>query len=221
MPRPEKTQNAYGNVLFVLSPLSPELISSAACASAATMLREKGASCADLTSDPRVGVSGGSHSFFHPVPEFSRIAQGMAEAIFRPVVGQSSVRDLTRAVRDSGIVLPDLPTLSTVGTIFARASLSTSRHHDGRNLGLVFYLAIHARTQKGLAYDQLVFPSLTKQARRSLGTLDERIFKEDLPGYGPVIDLNATRARMAALQTKPAPSSTSFATPQPKPRYLN
>lgn len=191
------------NVLFVLSPLAAEFLSSNIATNAASILKARGVSRVDLTMDPRLNLSS-AHGRAYAVPEFSRAARGLSSIVFRPMLGRSDVHDLgTIALEEPPRILPDLNTLSTVGMLFTQQDKTGNDRFfrttiEGNNLGLVFYLALHAKTPEGKSYSHVVFPGITPDAKRALGFLSADNLNVDV--YGPAIDLNGPRRQMAALQ---------------------
>lgn len=190
------------SVLFVLSPLSANFLDTDAAITAAMTLKQQGAARADITMDPRTPVSS-QHAMFYPLPDFNGAARRLSESIFQPVVGHSRIVDFSHAVRDpDAVVRPSLDTLSTVGTLFAQSTYHRGQNLQGRNLGLVFYVALHAKTPEHEHYTHLVYPELTKDTHALLSLrLEGNMSGEHLASYGRTIDLNAARAGMAMAHT--------------------
>ncbi len=197
----------FGNVLLALSPFSPDQFSAQVCIDAATALRKHGAARADLTMDPRhVLYTEGKFSRGYPVREFTRVAECLSNNFFGPVVGQSALYESGLASKNNK-VRPDLVSLTTVGDLFARATDHTFSPSDkvqrtatGRDIGLVLYLAIHAKTPAHKPYEHLAFPDLSRHAQQALATFNSISPEKNIEPYGPLIDLNAIRKTMRLIQ---------------------
>jgi len=194
------------NVLFVLSPLSPALLEGALCAQAAQTLKAKGAQRADLSTLPRYAYTTPARQHKeYAAPDFTYAARGLASLILRPVLGRSDVLDLSLIDK----ILPGYTTLSNVGAIFASKATPQANKsmdaNDGRDIGLVFYLALHGRASGGAAYDHLVFPHLSARALGALNQFCPTARGTQLEGYGTSIDLAALRLHMDRLN-KAAPA---------------
>jgi len=195
------------NVLFVLSPLSPALLEGPVCAQAAQALKAEGAQRADLSTLPRYAYTSPPRQHKeYAAPDFTYAARGLANLILRPVLGRSDVLDLSLIDK----ILPGYTTLSNVGTIFARKATPQANisidEHDGRDIGLVFYLALHSRASGGSAYDHLVFPHLSTRALGALKQFCPNISGTNLEGYGTSLDLSALRLQMTRLNKAAAPA---------------
>ncbi len=189
------------NVMLILSPLDPKTISLMECYDVASTLRKLGARRADLAMDPRTEkLLSSQHAMTSPVPNFLNVAVGLAQSIFEPTVGHSDVFFLDDAYSKPG---QNLHNFSNVGEMFARTSSSGMRSPnslDGKNLGLVFYLAINGRTSDNEPYDHLVFPCMTKHGHTALGLLDDFVLGKNVGNHGPMVNLAATRAYMYELK---------------------
>lgn len=202
------------NALLILSPLDPALLDSHSGARAAQALKHIGAHRADLSTDPRFGYT--APDLVHKnraAPAFTAAARALIDYIFRPMLGHSEICDLSYAPQS--VISPDLQTLANVGAIFAHNStILGSRgmdEHDGRDLGLIFYLAIHARASDRKRYDLLAYPGISARAHTSLFDRMGDIAGPALGAYGPTINLTRLRTSMTALA----------ATGQPAPKYLH
>lgn len=196
------SNSARRSALFVLSPLASKLLDMETAITAATTLKHQGVTRADITMDPRTPVNS-QHAMFYPLPDFHGAAKRLSQEIFRPVVGQSCIVDFSHAVRDpDAVVRPSLDTLSTVGTLFAQSAHRRGSNFQGRNLGLVFYVALHAKTPEHEHYTHLVYPDLTQDTHALLSLrLEANMSGEHLASYGRTIDLNAARTGMAIAHT--------------------
>lgn len=176
-------------------------------ADAAQELKSLGATRADITADPRIGLHAERHSAAYPVPDFTQAARTLSTFIFRPVLGQSEVQDLGNAVgRHHLRLMPDLFSLSHVGSLFSRNLGGAAQAPDGNHIGLTLYSALHERR-----YDHMFYPDMTGQARRVLSVVfDGKTIPggDALKSYGASIDLVAARERIGALtkigQEKPS-----------------
>lgn len=192
------------SALFLLSPFEATLLDPRTGMQAARALKEQGMQRADVGTHPRFSYA--SPPMVHKnyaVADFTLSARMLTNYIFRPVVGRSDVCDLSHAPQSP--VMPQLGSLATVGALFAqKAKLPGSACmdiHDGGDLGLVFFLAIHGRPQEAKHYDLLLFPGISRRARQALETLAD-CNGPAIDAYGVAIDLNAMRRRMAGLVGK-------------------
>lgn len=193
------------NVLLLLSPLSPGFLSPGTAMEAVLKLKKSGASRADISADPRLIRNIERHGQTHNLatPQFEHAARGLSEFLLRPVIGKSDVQDLSDAIMKGVQYSPTLSDLSTIGTKFAPKTKSPQTQF-GENLGLVLYLALHAKASDGKQYTHLVFPELTVGMR---GSLSERFrdglyshTDKELGDYGPVINLRGARLQLQGLQ---------------------
>lgn len=190
--------------ILLLSPLEPALLDPHSGANAAIALKSMGASRADLATDPRFSYARALGHKGWPVPDFTQSARGLAANIFGPVLGRSDVCDLSYADNAAAKIIPTLPTLSAVGVAFANAADQTfsngAPEGDGRDLGLIFYMALHGAAADRKPYSHMVFPRLSARANAAITGFCPRIIGGNLDGYGPVLDMGALRARMAQIQ---------------------
>lgn len=193
---------SQGNVLIVLPPVAASAMHAEFCEKAAGKLKRNGAYRADLTADPRAIAAIEKQAKGYPVPAFSGAARELSQTILRPAVGRSDVCDLSYAITGERVRLPDLETLTTVGSIFLNAAFDNRKKfqsYEGRGIGLVLYLAFHGQAMDAHSYDSLVFPQLNQPSCRALELLDRHLFSVDSDLGIPTIDLNAARRKMTAL----------------------
>lgn len=194
--------SSQGNVLIVLPPVAAPSVHAEFCEKAASNLKRNGAHRADLTTDPRSIATMEKQARGYPVPAFSGAAKELSQTILRPAVGQSDVCDLAYAITGERVRLPDLETLTTVGSVFLSAASHDNKKFqsfEGRGIGLVLYLAFHGQAMDSRKYDSLVFPQLNALSCRALELLDHHLFSIDPDLHIPTIDLNAARQKMIAL----------------------
>lgn len=192
------------NVLAVLSPHFPDLFNKKAAIDMALAFRAMGVTRIDITVDPRHKTSTeSSHAVRYPVLNFALSAKEISESILRPMIGQSSVRDLSVPISRQ-TTEPSLATLSNVGRLFC-----TQEPSQGAKIGMLFYAALFAKSPDDKAYSRLLIPDATTS---SLSTLRDRFgLKADdftLDTYGTVINLDRTRKvlqSMAMTQQQPQP----------------
>lgn len=202
------------NALLILSPLAPSLLEPQACAQVATALRAQGVQRADITMDPRTNEHRSTHYGRSAMSDFFRVADGLSMRIMRPVVGRSDLCDLKpQAIDEASIRLPNLEILSAAGKVFVQKPLFGTQklpEHavDARHLGLIFYLALHGRTQDEQPYSKIIFPDMTPRACEALSILSGNLFSGRLEPYGPLLDLDAVRMQMIVLQQRNVDSNT-------------
>lgn len=207
-----KLRESMKNVLCVLPAHDPDYLSRPKAAEAALDARSKGFSAFDITIDPRRNVALNEHLLRAPLPQFTRIAKDVAENVIAPVVGRSAVRDFS-GMTARVMIEPNLSTLSTVGTLFAKAVGHTGGTIDGASLGLLFYLTLHARTEDRKDYSHIIFPAITPAAENAIIlALGCDPVQETIAQYGPAINLRSTRERLNALRQH-------HAQPQSNPQY--
>lgn len=183
-------KDPQSSALLILSPLAARLLDTQAAVAAATILKNQGVGRADIAMDPRHSFDN-RHSHRWAMPSFESAARRIADTVFRPMLGKSDIVDFTRATTDE-ISAPSLSTLSTVGNIFMRAADKNQSTLGGRNLGFVFYVALHAQT-----YTHLIYPELSQAQRASLSKeLRTMPQTQNLDAFGGLINLDETRARM-------------------------
>lgn len=193
---------SQGNVLIILPPIVASAMHAEFCEKAAGRLKRNGAHRADLTADPRSIATMEKQARGYPVPAFSGAARELSQTILRPAIGRSDVCDLSYAITGERVRLPDLETLTTVGSIFLSAAADNTKKFqsfEGRGIGLVLYLAFHGQAMDSNRYDSLVFPQLNEPSCRALELLDRHLFSMDADLRIPTIDLNAARRKMMAL----------------------
>ena len=191
------------NILFLLSELEPAHFNHLRASEIASGFKKAGATRIDLTNDPRVSLPDTHRALAKPVNDFDKAARDLARTIFGPVIGGSSVRDLTHTTTKQKR-LPDIKSLSNVGTLFARKACGTlglgMNERDGAALGLILFLALHGTTEQGKAYEKLVYANLSGTAQDALKSLDAKLISENIDGYSALIDLARLRHRMNDLR---------------------
>lgn len=204
--------------ILVLSDIDPTPFDTRTGVEAALLLRRLGIGRADITQDPRFAVPTETHrGYAKPVADFDKAARVLAETVFRPLLKGSDVVDLTRAAKPNPISMPDMPTLSNVGGIFARSRDAQMpkgmEKRQGAELGLVFHMALRSQ------YKAMLFPTLPRTALDILrGFGADVVGKTVADGYGQIIDLSALRTVMGKLKrTQPYATLGEEGT---RPRYL-
>ncbi len=191
------------NTLIVLSELAASHFDLHNGAIAAMALKQRGTTRADITLDPRFRFPESHGVYTRPVSDFDKAAGSLARTIFEPVLGQSTVVDLTHATTRQKR-LPDIASLSTVGRLFASRILGPDAHNmstrDGMDIGLSFFLALHGTTPKGKPYDALVHAALSDAVMKALETLSPAILDEPLNAYGTTVNLGALRRALNRVQ---------------------
>ncbi len=191
------------SALLVLSPIAARHFDTDSVVHAATVLKQQGIERADITMDPRSPIHS-RHAIAYPLVDFRGAANRLSDNIFRPMLGRSNIVDFSNAVNDEAIIRPTLQTLSTVGSLFTQKKNEASFH--GKNIGFVFYLALHAQTAEHQPYSHLVYPDLTQNMRNALTKhLNTDAGFETNARYGVAIDLRATRAGIAFATTPETP----------------
>ena len=168
-----------------------------AAVNAARALKAQGAVRADITVDPRLPLNAARHLNAFPVADFTHAARNLCSFIFAPMIGRSDVQDFSNAVgRYYDLEVPDLYTLSNVGSLFADA------RQDGGYLGLALYTALHGKSYDRKPYTHLLYPDMTPNARRVLSTkLGGKCMgvDDETSVYGAGIDLQSMRERIGLL----------------------
>ena len=199
----------HNNALLVISPLESGLLTPSACADMALALKRHGVTRADLTTFPRFAYASrtASHKGWAPA-DISTVAHTLIHTVLGPILGHATLQEMSFHARLS----PTLSSLATVGALFAHAATPINPYMDrtdGNDLGLILYLAVHARNDSGAPYDTMLFPTLSARARKALRGLLEAAPAQYLDGYGPLIDLHAQRQAIQrssrSAQTKGAP----------------
>lgn len=185
------------NTLLVLSELDATPFEARNGFMAAAALKRLGAARADITLDPRLSYAEAHGAYARPVPNFEKAASRLAESIFRPILGEADAIYLN-SLTGRRIIMPTIQQLSAAGTIFARAALgdkagSGMSERDGQDIGLIFFLALHAKTSKNKPYDGLVHANISSATREALQTLSAHIVGDKLGSYGTTINLGALR----------------------------
>jgi len=187
------------SALIILSPLVSHQIRTDFCAATATELKKGGAARADITTD---AIFAENHARQYPVPSFSNVAYALSKDVFTPIVGKSSVKDLTYTIEKyDPAYVPDLDTLKTVGTIMLKSKGKenpTAQSTNGSRLGLVFFVALYSRNADAQLYSSLVFPSLMAGDYDALTLLDKKLVI-DKGSATPAIDLSGIRKTIKGI----------------------
>lgn len=205
--------------ILVLSDVDATPFETRAGVEAALLLRRKGVARADITQDPRFALQTEVHgAYARPVSDFDKAARVLAETVFRPLLKGSDVVDLTRASKPAPLAMPDMPTLSNVGGIFARSldaqMPKAMERRQGAELGLVFHMALRSQ------YGAMFFPTLPRTALEILrGFGPDVVDKTTAEGYGHVINLATLRAVMQKIGK--AQQYATLGEEGTRPRYLS
>lgn len=190
---PFLTDTFMKKVLCVLSDLDAAHFSPMSIIPSLLFLKSQGMTQIDITSDPRLHSPESHKSHARPVTDFDKVARQFCREFLCPVIGQSELIDLSRALSRANTP-PDLSSLSHVGRLFTKATSHELPQDmavkDGSTLGLAFYLAQHARQ-----YDTLLCPDLTRSGQKVLSGFTG-VIGDILAPYGRIIHLSPLRHYM-------------------------
>ena len=191
------------NTLLVLSELDARPFNARYGFEAAVTLKGLGTRRVDITLDPRHRHVEAHGPYPRPVTNFEKAANTLAESIFRPVLGEADAIYLD-TLTNHRLIMPTIQQLSAAGAVCAQSVLTKGADHsihrrDGQDLGLVFFLALHAKTSKGTPYDALIHASLSGATREALQKLSPFTLGETLDNFGTTIDLRAVRRILAKV----------------------
>lgn len=191
------------NTLILLSPLDATPFDTHSGIMAALALKSAGTRRADISTDPRLSFAEAHGAYALPVANIDKSARVLAEQVFRPVLGQSDAIFLD-SLAARKMPMPTLENLSRAGEILAQIALGPNAGkimalNDGRDLGLVLFLAFHAKTASNKPYDGLVHARLTHAAQSALNSLSTYIVGQTLGSYGTTVNLGALRRTLAKI----------------------
>jgi hypothetical protein len=214
------TNNFMQKVLCVLSDLSTAPFSPHIAMDSLLVLKQRGARRIDVTTDPRHHIPEQHGAYARPVTDFDKTARRFCRDVVLPVIGQSELIDITRALSPSDGP-PDLSSLSHVGRLFVQTRDSRVPKdmavHDGGTLGLAFYLATH-RPSAHHTYDTLLCPDLTHAGRAVLSSFPNVIGPEIEP-YGWIVHLSVLRDTLRKMNNDRLVTPRNEANAAPR-RYL-